>query len=88
MIVEHEVISFAADEPRSLEDIHDLILHLGRPKPAEVVRGLVRGGWVQLCDSEGAALAGWKSAEVLRSEGGPAEVFVLATDAGLDRGYS
>lgn len=88
MIVEHEVITFVADEPRSLAAVHGLIAELGRPEPMEVVRGLVRAGWVELCDPEGSALANWESAEVLRSCGARNDVFVLSTRAGLEWGYS
>lgn len=88
MIVEQEVITFAAEEPRALAVILARIVELGRPEPAEVVRGLVRGGRVELCDARGVALSGWRSDEVLRTLESPADVFVLATQAGLDWGYS
>ena len=88
MIVEHEVISFAAEEPRLLGAIHELIVEFGRPEPAEVVRGLVRGGWAELCNSKGVALDPWKSAEILRAGRLPSDVYILATQAGLEWGYS
>ncbi|MHC4377253.1 MAG: hypothetical protein ACYS26_11695 [Planctomycetota bacterium] len=88
MIVEHEVITFAAEEPRALAVVLEWIAELGRQDPEAVVRGLVRGGWVELCDANGVALPDCRSDEVLRALERPAEVFVLATEAGLDWGYS
>jgi len=88
MIVEHEVITFAAEEPRALAVILEWIEELGRQDPEAVVRGLVLGGWVALCDANGVSLPDWRSDEVLRMLECPSDVFVLATQAGLDWGYS
>ena len=83
MIIEHEVIEQAEEEPngRGLLWICDLIRRLGREDPMVVVQAMVGAGYLTLADATG-ALPGWRCAEIFRVGSASDSIRVHATSLG------
>ncbi len=86
MIAEHELIEQIEEDDlgRPIGWVCDLLVALGKDKPFEVLRGMWRGKYIQLVDSDGSRLPAWRCEELLRLDDKTAAVNVVSTDLGSD----
>ena len=84
MILEHEIIEQIEEEElgRPLAWVYDLVVHLGRADPFEVLRGMWRDGYIGFVRRDGSTPPGWKCEQVLRSKDRTADLNVIGTHRG------